>query len=102
MSTWTGLDKTLGGDDSLLLEDGFNILLEDGFLIILEQSAPGTILWTSESRNVSSWSTLSKVGIDDLLGLEQSSDILGTEADDNIGLEQSDSTGVTWTGTNKS
>lgn len=101
MSTWTAENKTLAGNDTLLLEDSSHILLETGFYIVLEQSVPGSILWTAASKGSSSWSSTLKTGIDDVLGTEIS-DILISEAGDNIGLDQSDGTGVTWSGTLKS
>lgn len=101
MSTWTGESKTTSGGDFILLEDGFYVLLEDGFKIILEQSVPGQITWTGEFKNSTSWTSSYKIGIEDVLGLENS-DTLITEAGNSIGLDQSSGTGVTWMSTNKS
>ena len=101
MSAWTSSDKTLGGTDMLLLEDAFYVLQETGDKIILEQSAAGTITWSSTTMSSDSWNDTLKVGIDDVVGIESTSDILGTEDGYNIGLDQSNSTGVTWSGTNK-
>ena len=101
MSTWTGESKTLAGNDLLLLEDGFYILLESGFGLILEQSIAGQLTWTGDSKNSTIWTSSYKIGIDDVIGL-QNLDTLITESGDTLGLDQSSGTGVTWVTLSKS
>lgn len=98
-TSWLGEGKTLGTSDFILLEDGFYMLQEDDSKLVIDGS--GTVSWYEPSKSASSWTGELKIGIDDVLGIDGSSDILGTEGSDNIGTEQAGGTGVTWSGTNK-
>jgi len=101
MSTWIGVDKNVPNNESLLLETNFYLLQENSDRLVLEQSIPGSITWYTATKSSTSWSDMYKIGIDDILGVDGSLDILTTEGGDYFGLDQSNGTGVTWTGTNK-
>lgn len=99
VSSWLGEGKTQGTPDFILLEDGFYVLQENNDKLVIEGT--GTTSWYEPTKSSSSWTGELKIGIDDVLGIDGSSDILGTEGLDNIGTEQAGGTGVTWSGTNK-